>query len=297
LPTCPQISVVVISLNEGPQLRRTVERLQATLPADSEIIVVDDGSQDGSIDLLPSGDRRICVTPTEQIGVAKARNWGARHSLGQILVFSDAHIDPPSGWWQPMAEALASPTVGAVGPVLIDTAERDCKGYGMRFTGPNLEVEWLDLQETTPYPVPLLPGGFWAMRRDTFERTGGFDEGMIRWGVEDLEFSVRLWLLGYELRLVPQVEVAHCFRENGAYSVDWAWILHNRLRLALLHFDQPRVSCVVNALRLAPSFGDAFALTLDSDASHRRAQLAARRRRDDNWFFEKFGPAFSTCPT
>ena len=45
------------------------------------------------------------------------------------------------------------------------------------------------------------------MRRHVFEAVGGFDGGMTGWGWEDQEISLRLWLLGYELRLVPEVTV------------------------------------------------------------------------------------------
>ena len=49
-------------------------------------------------------------------------------------------------------------------------------------TAGRLEVEWLDRQGDKPYPVPLLPGGCLAMRRDTFEAIGGFDAAAIRCG-------------------------------------------------------------------------------------------------------------------
>ncbi len=55
----PRISVVVIALNEGSNLRRTVENLQSTLNGNSEILVVDDGSDDGCADYLDGGDSSL----------------------------------------------------------------------------------------------------------------------------------------------------------------------------------------------------------------------------------------------
>jgi glycosyltransferase involved in cell wall biosynthesis len=285
----PKISAVVITRNEASNLRRTVENLQDTLPGSAEIVVVDDGSTDGSADFLTAGENRARLVRSNDLGVAGARNWGARHATGDILIFADAHIAAPSGWWIPMVELLANPSVGAVAPAVADIEESACKGFGLRLAGPDLTVDWIERQGDQPYQVPLLPGCCWAMRRDTFEATGGFDGALIRWAGDDTELSLRLWLLGYELWLAPQVEVVHLFREERPFHVEWSWVLHNRLRMAFVHFDTGRITRVVEALRDHEDFAAAVALTAASDASARRAALAARRLRSDDWFFERFG--------
>jgi glycosyltransferase involved in cell wall biosynthesis len=283
----PTISVIVLALNEGERLRETVEALQITLPAGAEIVVVDDGSSDGCADFLLGSDVRLLHT--HEFGTAKARNFGVRHAAGDILVFADAHIQLPEGWWRPMLELLRDPIIGAVASVVSDTTEPDCKGYGMRLRR-DITIEWLPRRQETPYPVALIPWCCTAMRRDTFEASGGFDEGMIRWGGVDMEFSVRLWLLGYELWLIPQVEIFHFFREDRPYHVEWSWVIHNRLRLALVHFNRTRISRAVEALRDHEAFASALSLTVDRDIFSRRAELAAARVRDDEWFFSRFGP-------
>jgi GT2 family glycosyltransferase len=285
-----EISAVVITRNEGPALRQTVENLQNTLPVESEIVVVDDGSTDGSTDFLAGAAPRLRLLRSDGLGVARARNWGACQARGDLLVFADAHITMEPEWWVPMADLLTDRAVGAVAPAVADVEERYCKGFGLRFQGPNVMVEWLPPQGDAPYPVALLPGCCWAMRRDTFQEIGGFDEGMICWGTEDSEMSVRLWLLGYELRLLPQVEAVHLFRVERPFPVEWSWALHNRLRLALLHFDSRRVARVMETLRGHEAFAPALALAEQSDAAARRAALDSRRVRDDDWFFRTFGP-------
>lgn len=288
-PSAPQISAVVIALNEGENLRRTVERLRATLPDDAEILIVDDGSTDGSTGFLCAADPGVRLFRTTQWGTARARNFGARHASGEFLVFADAHIDLPDLWWPPMIELLGQRGAGAVAPVVSDIAEPDCKGYGMRLCS-DITIEWLPLQQNTPYPVALIPWCCAAIRRDTFESIGGFDEGMIRWGGVDLELSLRLWLLGYELWLIPGVEIFHLFREHRPYPVEWSWVIHNRLRLAFVHFDSGRISRAVEALRDHEGFASAVGLAIERDIFSRRTQLATRRVYDDEWFFRKFGP-------
>lgn len=287
----PEISVVVLTLNEGAMLRKTVSALDATLPENAEIIVVDDGSTDHSTDFLQngSGGGRMLLERTDHLGVARGRNFGGRKARGNLIVFSDAHVEPPPGWWQPLAEALKDPEAGAVGPGITDFADPDRRGFGMRYLDASLDSEWLCPEFDDVVEVPLLAGGFWAIRREVFERTGGLDEGMLRWGSEDFEFSLRLWMLGYELRVVPEVEVAHLFRDAGEYVVENRWARHNQLRTAYLHFSDERFERVRRALAKIEGYQGGYRLFKSSDAPARRAQIQAARVRDDDWYFERFG--------
>jgi GT2 family glycosyltransferase len=283
----------VLALNEGDYVRRTVDSLCATVPENAEILVVDDGSTDGCCDFLATAPRpNVRLLRGAQLGVSKGRNFGARHARGEHLIFSDAHVETPEGWWQPIVDALALPGAGASTPTLIDIVDRDCRGYGLQFTGPDIGFNWLDIESDDPYPAPLLTGAFWAIRRDVFDATGGFDEGMIRWGSEDTEYSLRLWLLGYVLYMVPGVEVAHLFREKGDYTVEWSWVLHNRLRLAYLHFNDERFGRVCQTLSNTRKYAEALDLLRSSDACDTRARLRATRTHDDEWYFAKFPPAW-----
>jgi GT2 family glycosyltransferase len=285
-----RISVVVLTLNEGDLLRRTVDSLAATIAEGDEIIVVDDGSTDGSADFLRDAAGPVTLLSSRDLGVSKGRNLGASHARGDLLVFSDAHVETPPGWCDPLRRVLADPKVGAAATTLIDLVERDCRGYGLRLTGPDLGLEWLDSDRDDAYSVPLLTGAFFAMRHDTFDAVGGFDEGMVRWGSEDVELSIRLWLMGYDLRMIPQVEVAHLFREKGFYNVEWHWILHNRLRTAYLHFSDSRYERVLERLSTSKAFPDAYAMLRSSDAERYKAEMAPRKVRDPETYFATFGP-------
>ena len=191
-----------------------------------------------------------------------------------------------------MLKALDDPEVGAVAPSIAVDGEPDRRGFGLQFEGPDLEIEWLEQHGVGPYEVPILPGCCLAMRRDVFDTTGGFDDGMIRSGGVDNELAVRLWLLGYKLRIVPQVTVVHAFRDQHPYPISWRTVLHNKLRLALTHFGPQRVIRVTRALRDYPSFAEGLALTCESDVIRRRRELAARRLHDDDWFFERFATSW-----
>lgn len=99
---------------------------------------------------------------------------------------------------------------------------------------------------------------------------------------------MRLWLLGYECRVVPSVHVSHLFRDHFPYDFDSVTALQNNLRTAIIHFGRPCLERVIACLSADPSFPTAMARVLDGDAWERRKQLESQRRHDDAWFFDRF---------
>jgi GT2 family glycosyltransferase len=267
-----------------------VHSLLASLPADGDIVIVDDSSTDGSAAGLASGYGGVTVLrPAHRLGVVGARNFGATHARGEVLVFSDAHIIAPMGWVTPLLAVLNRSEVGAVGPVISVMHDPACKGYGFRWRDAALNIAWLGQQDTAPYPVPMLGGAFLAIRRDIFTTIGGFDPGLVLWGSEDAELCLRLWTCGYECVLVPTVDIAHLFRTVHPYRVDWDILLHNMLRVAVVHFGSERTRRLVECLTGHRAFPTAFARLVASDAWDRRNAVRAMRRYDDEWFFHRFG--------
>lgn len=285
-------SVVIVAFNEGVLLRRTVEAFEASSPADAELVVIDDGSTDGCADFLRVGRSRVMFRRTDRQGAARARNLGGRTARGSFLLFADAHVTPEHhDWWPPLCRALARPEVGAVAPAISVEGQREVKGYGLALDDVTLGATWLPRMGTAPYVVPVLPGGFLAMRRDVFDRVSGFDDGLLKFGFNDAELSLRLWLLGYQLLVVPEVAIAHHFRRTSPYRQDGAAFVHNRLRTAHVHLNDARLQRVIDQARTRPGFAAAMALANPDELAARRAALTAARVRSDDWFFDTFAPS------
>jgi glycosyltransferase involved in cell wall biosynthesis len=282
-----KISVVVISRNEGSELKRTVENFDDTLPAGSEIVVIDDGSTDRSPDQVATRRGRIKLLRVANHGVARARNLGAAQSGGDVIVYADAHIRLQPDWWRPMVEILENPKVGGVAPGIVGYRPGRI-GYGLTFRDAKLEVRWRRRKPRGAVAAPIIPGCCFATRRDVIEATGGWDDGQLQRGNIDNEGCVRFWLLGYELMITPDTVVAHKFRKRSPYHVGWPEFLFNRLRLAFVHFGPQRLGQVVAALRNYPNFGEALALLAASDIAQRRRELHLRRIRDDDWYCDRF---------
>jgi len=283
--TRPAISVVVPARNEAATIASTLHSIHETLPPDSEIVVIDDGSEDGTAyAALAAGARIRLLRSTGGLGVARARNWGASQASGDVLAFCDAHVLVRGGTWRALVAELRDPFVGAVSPRLIgfDTSGW---GYGLTMGSPDMKVDWLPPKGATSEATHLC-GCFTVIARETFEDVGGFDNGMVCWGWEDVEMSIRLWLLGYDLRVAVDGEAAHLFRAVSPYRIDPVWALHNQLRLACVHFSEPRLHTVVARLSSHPLFGAAFSLCVRNGVWKRRRILFRHRQRSDDEYFE-----------
>jgi glycosyltransferase involved in cell wall biosynthesis len=283
-----KISVVVISRNEGKELRRTVENFDDTLPWGAEIVVIDDGSTDGSAEVLRTKRGRIRLYRVSGYGVARARNLGADRARGDVIVYADAHLRLDRDWWRPMVEVLENPKVGGVAPGVVGYRGHGKVGYGLKFTGAKLDVRWYRRKPRGPVAAPIIPGCCFATRRDVIEATGGWDDSQLQRGNIDNEGCVRFWLLGYELMITPDTVVAHKFRIRSPYHVGWPEFLFNRLRLAFVHFNPERLGKVVSMLRRYPGFGEALALLVSSDIAERRNRVCSTRVRDDDWYCKRF---------
>jgi len=289
-----RVSVVIPAHNEGENLIDTVSCvLENSVYPDFEIVVVDDGSTDGSAAHLShvfGKDRRVSMVRAEGIGVAQARNLGAASASGKILIFLDAHCYTAPHWMASLIQPLADTRVGMVGPAMATMSKRsDVRGLGMTWRDASLELEWLGQGENVPYPVPLLCGACQAVRKADFVRLGYYDPGMTRWGSEDEELGLRYWLMGYEVWVQPQAVIHHLFRGRHPYETQALKILYNRLRLAMLHLSDDRMSRVIKRYRNVSGLDQIMDWLQRSDVMSRRAELQALRCRDDDWFCDRFG--------
>ena len=288
----PKCSVVIPTCNEGELLAMTVASvLNDSAYPNVEVVVVDDGSADGSTAALAQLDDRVRVLRGELLGLSRARNWGAAHASGDVLVFLDAHCRVFGGWLKELVAALAAPDVALVGPAFCSLESDERRGCGMTWVNDELDTAWFELTDMSDhFEVPLLPGGCHAFRAETFRQLGRYDEGMTRWGFEDIEVSVRAWLLGYRILGVPRALVAHHFRDARLFEVTQEGVLYNYLRLIYLHFSPRRIAHLLAAMGAGTEVGSVLWALMQSDIMELRRELEAVRPRDDDWFFATFAP-------
>jgi GT2 family glycosyltransferase len=173
-----------------------------------------------------------------------------------------------------------------IAPCLTDATNPGLKGYGANLTDRLFHYRWLAKKGNEPYEIPIAGGACMAMgRRFFFEQLGCFDQ-MRMFGVEDVELSIRCWLFGFSVLVVPGVEVAHLFRPTRNYP--WAAYLHNALRTAVLHFSGERLERILNDLEGRNDFSEAARDLFLGDIWERRCFVESRRARDEEWFCRRF---------
>jgi GT2 family glycosyltransferase len=259
---------------------------QQDLAAPCEVLVVDDGSAGPE-------NRRVVFAMRERMPVtyyyqedrgfraAAARNVGAAHASGELLVFIDTGVLPTRRLIRAHADAYRRDTGGVIGyvygydtsvaaPDLSADAARDPDATVARFRATSTCVdmreavfrELSDRLEGRPAPWAL----FWttnaSVPADVFWRAGGFDERFVGWGAEDIELGYRIQRLGLEIRLARCAAAIH-LPHTRAIADNEASHRRNMLRFHRLH-PEPIVELmtVSTPARINREFG-AMAVALD----------------------------------
>lgn len=199
------VSVIIPAYNAAYTLPQTLAALNAAQPPPLEVLVVDDGSTDGTARVAESANARV-VRLEQNIGAAAAKNRGAEIARGAILFFTDADIVPPRD---------------AIG--LIQKAMRDAQTDGIvglldeNIPHANWASQYKNLWMNFTYArfvgaerIGLFYTSAAVIKREVFLRLGGFDENYRGASIaEDTEFGQRAWGQGIHIRLEPKLRVAH----------------------------------------------------------------------------------------
>lgn len=199
-----EVSVIVPAYNAADTIGACLESVLAQRTTESfEVIVVDDGSTDGTAEVAEQYEG-VRVLRQSNSGASAARNLGAREAQGWILCFIDADCVATHAWLDALAGAIRAGADGVKGSLLTRQTE-----LVARFTQIEYEDKY-DRMRARPR-IDFIDMGSAAYRRDVMLGIGegGFDTSYPGASVEDQEFSFRLADRGCELRFVPQAAVYH----------------------------------------------------------------------------------------
>lgn len=287
-----KISIIFPVRNEGKNVKMTLDSLfTAKTSCSFEVIIVNDGSVDHCCEFLKNYSKKdnITLIETEGIGAANARNEGAKVAKGDYLIFCDAHLQFQDCWLENLIEPLKNSKTDAVSPAIGSIENDDFIGYGQTLKS-NLRIKWnekaVGLSETA-----VLPGACLAIKKDVFEEVGGFEKGFQTWGHEDVELSIKLWLFGYRCHVLPSVKINHLFRRELPYKVNYEDVYYNLLRMAYSHFNAARIQKCMKFI-ISPKVREIQVKVLQDGAIEQREEYTKRRKRSDEWYFQKFNIDF-----
>jgi GT2 family glycosyltransferase len=306
-------SLVIAAHNEGDLLAKTIQSCLDTMAGlDCEIVVVDDASQDGSVEQLQRRFHHVRkVTSAARLGVAATKDSGARHARGDVLLFLDGHCKPEPGALGALIEAVeewdgaavVTPSVAALDVSRWESG-MDLLGHGYSVNLASGAMSWLDLDQMQTlrgprgglyYQQPTMIGCCAAMGRELYQRVLGFDVGMRYYGVEDVDFGVKAWLMGFPVLHAPDPVIGHRFQTDFAsYAVPAAHVDANMLRFARKTLGDAAWSSWIgrfDAERGSEWWQRTWAAYVEGKLSleRERKYLLAHRKNDEYWFAATFG--------
>jgi N-acetylglucosaminyl-diphospho-decaprenol L-rhamnosyltransferase len=209
------ISVVIVNWNGGDALARCVESVAPDATAGCEVIVVDNASSDGSAVATRSAFPWITLVDAgANLGFAAGANLGADRARGDVITFVNPDARVVSGALASLAGALAEvPDAGIAGGGLVDPSGRWQPGAARFGALGHLVLDTTvgrlpSRLRTRPYVVDWVYGTFMAVRRDLFERLGGFDRAYFLYG-EDMDLCHRAAEIGARTIHVPAARAMH----------------------------------------------------------------------------------------
>ncbi len=225
----PRVSVIVAARNGAAFLPSLFAALrEQTAPAEwFEVIVVDDGSDDETPDLVRSSGIARLVQADGHVGLPAARNLGIREARGRVVALTDADCMPESTWLERGWANFAVEGVDVVaGAITVPLGERPS-------IATLLDSSRFFDQERAIERGFGIGANLWV-RREVFGRVGLFNEQLAAYGGDDDDFGQRATAGGAKLVYAPNVNLFHPPRERfrdlarKAYRLGYAMAAQRR---------------------------------------------------------------------
>ncbi len=314
------LSIVIACWNEPENLAGTIQSIEDTaagLPL--EIIIINDGGAPFHLDAKLSTRLKILRNPT-RLGHAACRQRGAEAAEGEWLLFTDAHMVFEPHWYEgfEVQTRLADSKTLFCGPYVASRIEWEAGNHppdlfwGARLYYWERDGDAIDVLNHKPivsppswerewsFEVPCVIGANYFIRRDWFETIDGLKH-LCGWsGMDEFMLSLKTWLFGGTVKLIPDVRLRHVLHPTGhgtnGYSKQMtrAELLFNKLSAAYQIFPSHIYETFLTALPRKGDDEESFRVALRMISERRegleQSAFYFRRniRRDHDWLCSKF---------
>lgn len=214
----PLVSIIIVNWNGGEVFKECLQSLSGIDYAKWELIVVDNGSTDGS-EKLPTTYKKIpsskLIVNSSNLGFAVANNQGSQQAAGKyiLLLNNDTKIMP--NFLAKMVDRIESdPNLGVIQPKILIMDKPDyLDNAGSFFTRIGFLHHWGFMQKDGPEfdrerEIFSAKGACMLIRKKVVDRVGLFDKDYFSY-FEESDFCWRVWLAGYKVLYYPQAVIYH----------------------------------------------------------------------------------------
>ena len=200
-----KISVIIRCLNEGRHLPNLLDCIARQTLKPFEVIVVDSGSTDNSVEISRSKGARVVHIQPEQFSFGRSLNLGARNASGDVLIIVSAHTYPLSDTW---LELLVKP----FGDPAVALTYGGQHGYERsKFSEGQIFKQWFPEESSRDQGHPFCNNANAAVRR-TVWMTMPYDEEIP--ALEDIHWAKRATERGFKINYVAEAAIAHLHEES-----------------------------------------------------------------------------------
>lgn len=206
-------SIIILTLNQLPLTIQCLESIKRNTPEEHEIIIVDNGSSDDTVQFLKAHYPELkLIENQENLGFAKGCNQGGELAEGETILFLNNDTVVPPGWLAPMLHALNSDSsVGMAGPVtnyisghqLVPVTYSELKDMEA------FAAEYCESKRGQVQEVRRLIGFCLLVKRSVLSEIGWFDERYGQGNYEDDDLCLRALQHGYKLLVALDSFIHH----------------------------------------------------------------------------------------
>lgn len=212
----PELSVVIVTWNRRADLLRALDSLTAQENVGFELVLVDNGSTDGTLEALPNPPFPVRILRQEKnLGACVGRNLGIRACRSDLILFmdSDAVILNKDTLRAAVDRIREDPSIGGLSvPIYLDRDTQEPWLFGAQMNE-DLFVDWTRSHRGL-VEADALSSCFALVPKRVCEEAGGFDPFYF-YAIEDIDFFMTVRELGYRLEVLYGYPIYHRYSPDG----------------------------------------------------------------------------------
>lgn len=266
-----KLSIVIVNYNVKYFLKQCLQSLFGSVLGDMEleVWVVDNDSVDGSVEMVRNDFPQVhLIENHENVGFAKANNQALAQATGQcLLLLNPDTVVERDTLARSVDFMMSHPDCGGLTVKMVDGEGNFLKESKRGFPTPEAAFYKISglinlfprsrriasyymghLGEDETSEIEIMPGAFFMLRREVYERIGGLDESYFMYG-EDIDYSWRIRLAGWKNYYFPQTHIIHYKGESTKKgSMNYVYTFYNAMSIFVQRYFSGGNARLFNAL-------------------------------------------------